>query len=142
MMSTFMYSSLRSQPCSLCSLSSIQCMPTHSYSRYESKSVMKAWRDGSGGGCEEVLSFQKALVYCWRACIYFMPPQIVGKGRAGSVGVIREVERERARERERESERESALPQRAASLTHSLSPVSPLRPCNTLSLTHTHPLSF
>lgn len=48
------------------------------------------------------MSFEKALVYCWRACIYFMPPQIVGKGRAGSVCVIREVERE------------SALPQRPA----------------------------
>lgn len=69
-------------------------MPSCSYSQFESKSIMKAWRDGSGGEYEEVLSFEKALVYCWRACIYFMPPQIVGKGRAGSVGIIREVERE------------------------------------------------
>lgn len=49
---------------------------------------------GGGGECEEALSFEKALVYCWRACIYFMPPQTVGKGRAESVAVIREVERE------------------------------------------------
>lgn len=69
---------------------------------------MKARTEGSGGEHKEVLSFEKALVYCWRACIYFMPPQIVGKGRADSVGVIREVERE------------SALPQRAASLRHSV----------------------
>lgn len=47
-----------------------------------------------GAEHEEVQSFEKALVYCWRACIYFMPPQIVGKGRADSVAVIREVERE------------------------------------------------
>lgn len=49
-------------------------------------------------------AFKKALVYCWRACIYFMPLQIVGKGRAGSGGVIREWE---------------SLPQRAALLRYS-----------------------
>ena len=69
---------------------------------------MKARREGSGGEHKEVLSFEKALVYCWRASIYFMPPQIVGKGRAGSVSLIREVERK------------SALPQRAASLGDSV----------------------
>lgn len=37
-------------------------------------------------------AFKRALVYCWRACIYFMPLQIVGKGRAGWGGVIREWE--------------------------------------------------
>lgn len=63
-----------------------------------SKSIIKAQRDGGGGEHEEVLSFEKALVYCWRACIYFMPPQIVGKGRACLVGVIREVESERERQ--------------------------------------------
>lgn len=82
----------------------------HAYmapSQCESKSIMKARGDGRGGECEEVVSFEKALVYCWRACIYFMPPQIVGKGRADSFGVIREVERVRA------------LPQRAALLRYS-----------------------
>lgn len=54
---------------------------------------------GVGGG-----AFKKALVYCWRACIYFMPLQIVGKGRAGSGAVIREWE---------------SLPQRAALLRYS-----------------------
>lgn len=49
----------------------------------------EAWR-----GSEEALSFEKALVYCCRACIYFMPPQTVAKGRAGSVAVIKEVGRE------------------------------------------------
>lgn len=41
-----------------------------------------------------MLSFEKALVYCCTACIYFMPPQTVAKGRAWSVAVIREVGRE------------------------------------------------
>lgn len=49
----------------------------------------EVWR-----GSEEALSFEKALVYCCRACIYFMPPQTVAKGRARSVAVIREVGRE------------------------------------------------
>lgn len=76
---------------------------------------MKAHRGGSGGEHEEVQSFEKALVYCWRACIYFMPPQIVGKGRADSVAVIREVERE--------GESGSSAPELLCSDT--LSPVSP-----------------
>lgn len=97
-------------------------------SQYESKSIMKTWRDGRGGECEEVLSFEKALVYCWRACIYFMPPQIVGKGRADSFGVIREVETE--------SERELCHGELLCSDT--LSPVSPPRPRNALSLAHNH----
>lgn len=50
--------------------------------------------EGKAGASEEVLSFQKALVYCCRACIYFMPPQTVAKGRAWSLAVIREVGRE------------------------------------------------
>lgn len=31
------------------------------------------------GEMEEVLSFKKAVVYCWRACIYFTAPQIVAR---------------------------------------------------------------
>lgn len=79
---------------------------------------MKAWRDGSGVS----MSFEKALVYCWRACIYFMPPQIVGKGRASSVCVIREVERE------------SVLPQRPAFSDSPLISLGALK--STLTLAH------
>ena len=102
MRSASLNSSLQPQPYNLHSIPCILYALTCSNSQHESKSIMKAPRDGSGGEHEVVLSFEKALVYCWRACIYFMPPQIVGKGRAGSVGVIREVEgRERQRQRGR-----------------------------------------
>lgn len=67
----------------------------------ESKSVMKSGRRAFGG-CG--VGWGGALVYCWRACIYFMPLQIVGKGRADRGGVIRERE---------------SLPQRAALLRYS-----------------------
>lgn len=91
------FSFLYFQPQNLYSLYSIhyEQRPICACRQLESKSVTKAWRDGIGGEHEGVLSFEKALVYCWRACIYFMPPQIVGKGRADSVAVIREVKGER-----------------------------------------------
>lgn len=92
---------------------------------------MKACSGGSGSEPEEVLSFEKALVYCWRACIYFMPPQIVGKGRAGSVGVIREVGRELESERERD-------PQGPALLRYFLVLCALEEPFNILPLTPPH----
>lgn len=75
-------------------MSSTQCIPPQLLASMKVKPLWKPGETAVGGEFEEVLSLEKALVYCWRACIYFMSPQIVGKGRADSVGVIREVERE------------------------------------------------